>query len=230
MNLAKTYNPKNVLLAISIIAFLLIITQFFKDWSFPDTHWKVEKEEDMKVSPGYPITQKFISRKDNLSTIAILLRSSKKNESKGTLNLNILDEACENIIRKSSIKFHTLDSQSMYNFNFKKIKDSSDKTYCLKLAFIPKKEDAKDIRLFTMSNYSEENVFLYNPKKDREYPNLSLAMQPGYKGDNFYEDTKILIQRISQYKPWFLKDVYLFIIFLLAILLSIATVTLLIII
>jgi len=55
-----------------------------------------------------------------------------------------------------------------------------------------------------------------------------LSMRPAYENDNWKQDISELSQRISQYKPWFLKHFYLDAIAILFIVLSVGLVTILI--
>lgn len=220
------FTKKSACLLITLALFLLLFFRFALALSFPDTSWEIRKDDKIKIGVYFPVIQKFEAGKNNLSRINILF--GKSDAISGKFSLEVYDENCSRLLREKSVPFQTLSSDSTYDFAFSKIKDSKNKTYCLKLFFTPKNEKMKNPYVFIVDNSRPENKSLFDSGEKQEYPGKSLSFRPAYKNDSWWQDFKELDQRISQYKPWFLKQYYLAILFVLAIILSIGLVVILI--
>lgn len=221
-NMRRHFTKKSAGLLIILALFLLLFFRFALALSFPDIGWKIGKDDKIKMGVGSPIIQKFEAGKNNLSRIDILF--GKSNTISGKFSLEIYDENCSRLLRKKTVYFQTPNSDNTYDFAFSKIKDSKDKTYCLKLFFTPKNKKMKTPYVFIIGNSRPENKFLFDSGEKQEYPGKSLSFRPAYKNDCWWQDFKELDRRISQYKPWFLKQHYLAAIFILAIILSVGLV------
>ena len=219
----KLLVPKNAFLLAIVIILLLVFGRMTNEWAFPDTAWILEKGEKIGIDSKKSAEQKFIATENNLTRIDMLLGNSDIGDG-GTLNLQIMDESCQKEIRQSQIKTSKIDSDKEFKFSFSKIKDSEGKTLCLKLSFLSIKE--KDAQLFAVNNILPENISLIADQK--EYPGKSLSMRPAYQKDNWGQNIWRLTEEISQYKPWFLKNIFLLLIALFSIIFSIGTVILLI--
>jgi len=73
----------------------------------------------------------------------------------------------------------------------------------------------------------EQNKFL--SVNGEEKKNQSLAMRPAYRNENIFQDFIELNQRISQYKPFFLKHYFLWFIIIGFIILSLTLIVMLVI-
>ena len=190
------------------MAFILLFLVFYKLsslWSFSDPNWPLGKDEKVKIKNGTQIIQKFTADRDDLARISVLFGSS--NLDKGAnLDMKIYDENCSDLIRESSHFAQGIGSGNTEDFNFSKVTDSKDKTFCLNLSFKPV-INSKSTTIFVVNNPMNQNKFLSIDGKD--YSGQSLSMRPAYKNNNLWGDLTELNQRISQYKPWFLKHYYL---------------------
>jgi len=234
MKYLRYLTPKKFLLAITALLLFLVFFRLVDEWSFPDTTWEIHKDDKIKLKPGYPIEQKFIAIKDNLAKMEILFGKSNNIAPGGRMILQVLNETCSDEIRKSSIGFRTLDSDNTYKFIFPKIQDSKDKKYCLRLSFKPKKAETKSAEVFVIEKPPVLKTDLINRKYDKtdadkstELKGKSLSLRPSYQNDSWRENIMELNQRISQYKPWFLKESYLFAIIFSFVIFSIITAILL---
>jgi len=93
-------------------------------------------------------------------------------------------------------------------FKFKTIRDSKNKTYCLKFTYIPfgKEQDKKAY----ISSYSAEGYSYINTGKSiEEQKNRTLKLKPAYENDSTWQNFSELSDRMSQYKPDYLKGIYL---------------------
>jgi hypothetical protein len=218
-NFEKFITLKNVFVLATILVLFLVFGRMAKEWAFPDTTWILEKGDKIGIDDKKSAEQKFVASENNLARIDMLLGNSDIGKN-GTLNLKIMDESCQKEIRQSRIKTSKIDSDKEFKFTFPKIKDSQGKTLCLKLSFFSSK--GKDAQLFIVDNTRPENISLLVDKK--EYPGKSLSMRPAYQKDTWRGNIWRLIEEISQYKPSFLKNISLLLIFTFSIILSIATI------
>lgn len=202
---------------------ILIFFNFEKTLSFPDQNWKLEKDEKIKIRNE--IIQKFQTDKDGLSKIKILFSDSDTKPG-GKFDFKLYEENCQKIIRETTLEITSLSSKNTTNFIFPQIKNSKNKIFCLKLSYTQKKGGKKS-NVFINENTMEQNKFLSVNGEERK--NQSLSMRPAYKNENIFQDFIELNQRISQYKPFFLKHYFLFFIILGFIFLSLGLVTIIII-
>ena len=202
---------------------ILIFFQLNKQLSFPDQNWPVVKGEKIKIHSE--VIQKFRADQNNLARIKILFGNSDVSPG-GKFNLKIYEENCQDIIRETNLNISSLDSNNTTDFVFKKIKNSKDKIFCFKLSYKQKK-NGKKAQLFVIDNSMEQNKFL--SVNGEEKTGQSLAMRPAYKNNYLWQDFSQLNQRMSQYKPWFLKHYCLDFIIFSFILLSIVLVVVLVI-
>lgn len=203
MNITK----KIILIAIiGILALFLVRFVFYL--SFPDIDI-VRKDEKIKLYPYSPLAQKFTASGNNLAGIKFMMGEYElKNKEK--IKLQLADETCQKIIKEDYLIASEFNSDNYYVFDFSKIEDSQDKIYCFVLTFKPENKDTKKLPRLAASLSSEfPFIGLSELNSGTAYPGQSLAMKPAYKNENFWKDLEQLDQRISQYKPWFLKKYYL---------------------
>lgn len=224
MNFKKYLTIKNIFLGLTAVMLILILNGLISVWYFPDTTWSISKDDSVLLAKNKIVTQKFSASRNNLSEIQFFFGKSRKTEG-GKMTLQILDENCQNKLREASIQEMPFDSDKTYDFSFSKIPVSKDKTFCLELTFKPNSA-TKGQKIFLATNTMPENKFL--ALDGQEIQGKSLSMRPAYRNDNWWKNVQELNQRISQYKPWFLKQYYLATIAILFVILSIATVVILI--
>lgn len=222
----KYIYSKNIFLFIILIALVLITVRLINLWSFPDTDWILKKGEKTALESNYPLLQKFTAVKNNLSKIEILFSSSDIKPG-GAILMKVLDENCSQVLRKQEMRTANLEAENTYAFRFSKIPDSEGKNYCLALSFSPFSPNGKKAKVFLNDN-PPSGSRLTNSATGKEFPGKSLAIRPGYQKNTVWENARELNQRISQYKPWFLKHYFLYAIVSLFVLLSLLLVAVLI--
>lgn len=201
----KKPSSKTVFLTSIAILTILIVFNLLQQWGFPDTRFPLEKGEKIKLDePG--ATQTFVASRDGLSGVNILFGgSSIKNG--GMLSLALLDEKCEKTLRKEKRFIQNLNADNSTDFFFSPLPDSAKKTFCFKANFVPEK-GSKKAALFAIPNtLPDEKLSLSINREVR--PGESLALRPVYRNASFFADLAELNKRISQYKPWFLKEAFL---------------------
>ncbi len=196
--------------------FIVVFGKFFSILYFPDSSVPLEKGDPIiEINPDTTTEQKIFSARNGLSKMEFLLRTPgpKKGE---IIEIEVADEKCQNTIKKGELKKSFISSGNLYEFKFDRILDSEGKTYCLKI-----KPEKKKFKFFTMdSNDSRLEL--------QDIPGRSLAIRAVYKNESIGQDLGELNQRISQYKPWFLKHFYLDVIVILFLIISAAIVIILI--
>lgn len=222
----KYIYSKNIFFFIILIALVLITVRLVNLWSFPDTDWILKKGEKTALESNYPLLQKFTAAKNNLSKIEILFSSSDIKPG-GAILMEVLDENCSRILRKREMRATNLEAENTYAFRFSRIPDSQGKTYCLALSYSPFIENGKKAKVFLANTSPTGSIALIIPDGE-EIENKSLAMRPGYQKNTVWENIQAINQRISQYKPWFLKHYFLYAIVSLFVLLSLLLITVLI--
>jgi hypothetical protein len=215
IKLQKITKIQKVLLVILLIFILAIFWRFFDLLSFPDSSIVLQKGALVKLHKKENLTQNFTANRDGLSKVEVLLRSPGiKFENGDKMKMEILDASCEKNLQEGFLTDAFLNTENLYEFRFDRIDDSQDQEFCLKATFQNQKENAKAIQFFTMG----------------EGENQPLSIRPVYKNESVCQDLSELNQRMSQYKPWFLKHYYLWTISILFLILSISLIAILIII
>ena len=204
----RILSDKKILLIFAMAFFAIVFIIFFKLLSFPDSSIVLEKGELFVLQPNYSLSQTFLADRDNLMKIEFLMRTPgpKKDD---IVKMEIADETCSDTLRTGELEKSSLDSKNLYYFQFPEIADSENKVFCLKANFVPGHTDSKYIRFFLHENTKQEFI-LMDASNEIKIENQSLAMRPAYKNENIAQDVNELNQRISQYKPWFLKHYYLY--------------------
>jgi len=207
-------SAKKIFLAVLVILLVIIFGRFIVNLSFPEAGINLQKGAIIKLQPESSLQQKFTATREGLSKVEFLLRSPgiafEKND---RVEVEMADETCQHSLRKGELKSPFLASDNLYEFNFEKMTDSKDKTFCLVATFKPTKSSAKAIQFFTLG----------------EEVGQPLSLRPVYRNQNVWQNLNELDRRVSQYKPWFLKHYFLLAISLLFIILSIASAVVLII-
>jgi len=216
---------KKILLLLAAIMFIVIFGKFFSIIAFPDSNVVLSKGELFQMKPASSLTQTFAANRDNLMKIEFLLRAPGLQKG-DVVKMEIANETCANVIRQGELQKSFLGSDNLYDFQFSKIPDSNGKIYCLK-ATLQKNSSSKFIRFFMMENKNPQFT-LTDMSNSNNTDNQSLSMRSAYRNDTLSQDMSELSQRISQYKPWFLKHFYLDAIAILFVVLSIGLVIVLI--
>ncbi len=202
----KFFSFKNVLLTILGISILLIFFRFSALIAFPDaiTH---DRGEVQKIFPGQTFSQKFIADRNNLETIQFLLRTPgiKKGD---TVMVTLANPTCTDTLREGELTHPFLNTDDMYVFAFPRITDSKDKRYCILLSYQTSGASDKYLRFFTTAS-NDTTPPLLDTATNEPLSGEALSLRTVYRNDHWWEDLHELNQRISQYKPWFLKDVFI---------------------
>ena len=209
----QKFSSKKIFLAIFGLLLVAIFWRFATELSFPDSSINLQKGLTVKLQSKNSLTQKFTATRAGLTKIEVLLRSPGIEFEKGDqMTMQLADENCQKIISKGKLQSSFLSSNNLYEFVFPKIDDSKDKTYCLIATFQAQRSDTKNVQFFTMGDAADQ----------------PLSLRPVYRNQNVLQNLNELNQRMSQYKPWFLKHYFLWFVVFGFIFLSIGLVAILI--
>lgn len=191
------------LLAISLVGIGL---GFTTKLSFRDSSIVLTKGEPVKILPGETITQTFIPQSHELSRIEFLVRNPEP-KSGDLVTVTLADTGCQTPLRESTLEPTYLDTDNLFVATFDPLPVSSDQMLCAILRFDQKKHESKFLRFFTEESQSTSlrELTVNGAVQDGQ----SLSMRPVYHHATLVQDLSALGQRISQYKPWFLKDAFL---------------------
>ncbi|MDO8529274.1 MAG: hypothetical protein Q7S18_01240 [bacterium] len=205
----KYIHSKSIFLSIVLVVLALVTIRLIELWSFPDTTWILKRGEKIALESNDPLMQKFAASRNNLSGIEILFSSSDIKPG-GAISMKILDENCSRILREKEMKVKNLDAENTYSFRFSRIPKSEGKIYCLALSFAPLiSPNGKKAKIF-LNDVPPFGSQLLNSAAGEKFENKSLAIRPAYQNDSLWKNIDELNQRISQYKPWFLKHYFLY--------------------
>jgi hypothetical protein len=198
----------------------MIVWKFFGILSFSDSSLNFEGESKQeKLYPDAQIIQKITATENNLDQINISI--SKYSQQLGDkIILEVADESCEKIMAGSKIDMFTWHSPNYEKFKFKPIPDSKDKIYCLKFTYVPFRTQ-QDKKAYISSYPAEGSSYINTGKSIEGQKNRTLKLKPAYGNNSSWKNFSRLIDRMSQYRPDFLKGYSLGIIFILSLMLII---------
>ncbi|NTW27564.1 MAG: hypothetical protein HGA36_04525 [Candidatus Moranbacteria bacterium] len=221
------FSAKKILFLIFMHITMLIFFRFSTLLEFPDSSIVLEKGDPaVKLKATETLSQKFIASRDNLVKVEFLLRTPRP-KPEDVVKMEIADESCTKIIRSGRLNSSFLASDNLHEFAFSKIPNSNGKTFCILATFEPQKSSAKALQFFTQEN-KQPAFSAQNSSSEDDLSGQALSMRPVYVNDHWWQNLSELSQRMSQYKPWFLKHFFLDAIIILFVILSFGLITILI--
>lgn len=211
------FTPKQLLLSALGIFVVLIFARFVNVMSFPDSSTVLDKGEPVKIFSNQSLTQTFVAKRDGLSKIEFLLRTP--GPSKGDrVQVTLADETCATSLRNTTLEASFLNSDNLYEATFAPTPDSRDQKYCAVITYQKASTPSKSLRFFTTTGTNEAMTFTLPTGEATK--NQSLSMRLVYNNASVWQDLRELTERISQYKPFFLKDAFIAAIGITSVLLS----------
>jgi hypothetical protein len=195
---------QKILFAILAVFLAVIFFRFGTLLYFPGADDLLQKENLAKVQPKETLRQIFTAPKNNFAKVELILRTPGPKPG-DAVEMKILDESCQKIISAGNLNSSFLSSNNLYEFAFTAISDSENKKYCLEAKFSPQKDTSKALNFFYTA---VPGANFQNITAGQNFENQSLSMRLVYKNSNIFGDLSELNQRVSQYKPWFLKHYF----------------------
>ncbi len=199
-------SPKILLIVLLGLTLLGIGWRLGHELSFRDSSLILTKGEPVKILPGETITQTFLPKSGTLAKLEFLVRNPEPKPS-DRVTITLADITCQNPIRESTLEPGYLDSDNLFVARFEPLPTSSSEPLCVMLSFDKTKPQSEFLRFFT--HESKPASFLDLTLAGIPQPERSLAMRPTYIYPTLSQNLDELNDRISQYKPWFLKDGFL---------------------
>lgn len=199
--------PKIILLSVLCISLFGISWKFTQEFSFRDSSIILTKGEPIKVLPGQTLAQTFIPKSGKLKRIEFLIRNPEPKPG-DIVTISLANHSCQTIFRETKLKRSYLESDNLFIANFDTpLTIASDEPLCAILRFDGKQHQSAFLRFFTSESQPESLLEL---KLNGEIQtNQVLSIRPTYIYPTLSQNLKTLNDRISQYKPWFLKSSFL---------------------
>lgn len=180
--------------------------RFGHELSFRDSSIVFTKGEPVKILPGETITQTFNPKSGALTKLEFLIRNPEPKPG-DRVTVTVTDKTCETTLRETTLKPGYLDSDNLFVARFEPLPTASNGPLCVILNFDQTQHQSEFLRFFT--HESKPASFLDLTLAGGLQPERSLALRPVYTYPTLSQNLSELNDRISQYKPWFLKDGFL---------------------
>jgi hypothetical protein len=205
---------KTALAVVSVFGLVWIFGAFLANLSLPDSSYTfLGTSGKAKLDPGKPITQTFEAKRDHLDQIKVMIGNTGLWPTEKVV-FELADSTCEHITASNTMTFLTPDPHIYYHFNFPAIPDSSSKRYCFRATYFSRFDRGGD-RPYLATSEDEQFAgwAYYNTGNDRFYEDRTLQIRPAYGTGSLLGDLSALVDRMSQYKPGFMKESALIFVF-----------------
>lgn len=203
---------KIILLLVFASSAIYIYFIFTDNLSFTDRNLRPSKDERINLQPNFPVTQTLKASGNNITKLRILFQDHYFSAG-DKMFFQLADENCSKTITEEEFELEEFDTERFFDFKFEPIPDSKDKIYCLSVTFRPPEIQYENVpTIYVSEDYQFDGQVIYDIYKKKEYKNHSFVMKVAYKKDSIWQGLGELNKRMSQYKPWFLKHYYLWVI------------------
>ena len=194
------------LLGLLSIGVVLIFSGLFSRLSFPDSSYNfLGKDKRVELEPGKSVTQVFTADRDGLDRIKIMIGDLDTLGYQDSVALALTEPDCKTLIATDTISFLTPAPRIYSAFDFDRIEHSAGQTYCLKISYAAAERPKQRPYLAASEGETFADTAYFDEAKDRFYTGRSLQMRPSYSHASFRDDLRELEERLSQYKPEFMK-------------------------
>lgn len=201
-------HQSKILFSLFLLGIVGIFWTFLGNFGLGESGYNfLGKTKKVTLSPGAPVTQTFTAHDNGLSQVRFVMGNVEL-QNNDFLEFRLLNETCSDTIAVK--KFDTKPGeQGAYTvFAFPTISDSLGKTYCFSATYLSD-EDRKGEKPYLSATDVPDPLFadrtLTDTNKNRVYPSQTLFLRPAYTNGSLSGDLWNLIERLSQYKPAFLK-------------------------
>ncbi|MCW1888688.1 MAG: hypothetical protein KIH67_004000 [Candidatus Moranbacteria bacterium] len=212
MPLQNAATAQKILLGAFIIGFGSIILGFTSKLHFPDSDYNfLGKKDRARLSIDKPLSQVFVAQENGLSEVKVHIGGLDLWPGEA-LVFELRDESCAHTLATDSWTPLKPKPLNYTRFTFERIPESMEKKYCAYITYTSpydrKTNDAPYINTNELAGKSYTAV-----SKNKVYENETLQLRPAYSTDSFAADTWRLIERMSQYKPTYIKGLPLLLLF-----------------
>ncbi len=195
---------QKILLGAFIIGLGSIILGFVSQLHFPDSDYNfIGKKDRARLTIDKPLAQVFTAEENGLSLVKVSIGGIDLWPSEA-LTFELRDESCTTILATDSWTPLELKPTNYTRFTFNRIADSAGKKYCVYIVYTsPYDRKSSDAPYINTSEFPGRSYTLVT--KNKVYENETLQLRPAYTSGNWTSDIWRLTERMSQYKPEYIK-------------------------
>lgn len=195
-----------LLIAILVIGSVSICLSPLLHLSFPESSYNfLGKDKRVELEPGKSVTQVFTASRDGLDRIKIMIGDLDTLGFRDSIHLTLTERDCETLIATDTITWLTPEPKIYSSFDFDRIDRSAGQSYCLKVSYTAPNRPKQRPFIAASEGSSFADTAYTDEAKGRTYEGRSLQMRPSYSHVSFRDNLRELEERLSQYKPVFMK-------------------------
>ncbi len=179
---------------------------FFSNLSFPDARLNfLGESKRAELTSGAALTQVILIEQDRLKGFQIFMGDTDLAFGE-RLDFTLLDPTCHKVLARSRRTFFSWPVIRAIHFTFNPIRESAGQAYCLSIEYrdgLMKRKERPYIRVTENEDF-QVSVYTDN-SKNKTYIGRTLQVRPLYTAATFSERIGELENRLSQYKPAFMK-------------------------
>lgn len=192
-----------LLIATFLFGMIVIFWAFFAGLSFPDSHYNfLGKDKKVELKDGKPVWEVFTANRDGMDRIKVRINNPPGFRER--ILLELADESCTHVIATDTVSMLS-PIGIYYRFDFPRIADSQDRKYCFRATFSSPHGTKDEPSLYANEGVGFPTDGYRNSARDKYYPGWALQIRPAYTNGTFFGDIREFTDRLSQYKPEFLK-------------------------
>lgn len=211
--LQKLTRAQKMLFLGVFVGFWCIGISFATNLHFPDSDYNfLGKKDRQRLAIDKPLSQQFVAQENGLSEVKFHIGNINLWPGE-VLHFELRDATCEQTLATDS--WTPLEPKPLIytRFHFARIPDSQGQTYCAYITYTSsydrKSSDAPHINTSTGEPF--QNRSYTEIAKNKVHTGETLQMRPAYSSGNFFSDLWRLTERMSQYKPDYIKGLPLLI-------------------
>ncbi|MBP9751310.1 MAG: hypothetical protein KBD19_00425 [Candidatus Moranbacteria bacterium] len=199
---------KLLLTTIFLLGIVGIFWTFLSDFGIGESGYNfLGKTKKVTLSPGMPVSQTFTAHENGLHQVRVVLGNASIRRGEH-IGFQLKDEACDTEIASISFSGEPGKQGAYTVFPFESISDSMGKRYCFVATYFSD-ENRKGGKPYLSATDAPDPAFsdrtLVDSNKGKTYESHSLFLRPAYTEGSLRADLGTLLDRLSQYKPGFLK-------------------------
>lgn len=185
-----------------------IFWTFLADFGIGESGYNfLGKTKKVTLSHGMPVSQTFTAHENGLHQVRVVLGNASIRRGEH-IGFQLMDESCTAEIASTDFSEEPRKQGAYTVFPFPTIPDSEGKRYCFVATYFSD-ENRKGDKPYLSATDVPDPVFadrtLTDSNKGKTYESHSLFLRPAYTEGSLRADLGTLLDRLSQYKPGFLK-------------------------
>jgi hypothetical protein len=199
---------KQILLAVFLLGIGALFWTFLAHFGLGESGYNfLGKTKKITLSSEAPVSQTFTARQNNLHQVRFVLGNAELYFGE-RIELRLADETCTHTIASRTLSREPTRQGAFTVFSFPAIANSQGQRYCF-IATYFSPENRKGYKPYLSATDEPDPVFsdrtLTDTRKERVYAEQTLFLRPAYTSGSLASDAWQFIERLSQYKPAFLK-------------------------